>query len=78
MFGGGGVFHFRWGWFIAAFALGIFAVYVIEPAYDVVKKYPTPFDSESTVYTDMGGSCYMYKAKEVPCTRAAIAQPVAA
>jgi hypothetical protein len=73
-----GTFQFRWGVFVAAFALGMLYVYISEPAFQVVVKYPTPYDCDSIVYNALRGGCYKFSAKEVECTRAAVATPVAA
>lgn len=70
-------YRIRWGVFLAAFALGMLYVYVTEPAFQVMLKYPTPYD-RNIIYHDLGGGCYTYVAKEVPCTKDAVVQPVPA
>lgn len=52
--------------FVLAFALGIFYVYLTAPAPKIVFKYPTPFNTD-TVYTDLSGECYKFKANKVDC-----------
>jgi len=71
-------FQVRWGVLVSAFAFGMFMVYVLEPPYELIHKFPTPYDADTLVYHDMAGGCYMFKAREVPCTKDAVAQPVGA
>jgi hypothetical protein len=71
-------FRIRWGVLLAAFAVGIFIVYTTEPAFEVVPKFPTPFDCDRVVYHDLTGGCYMFKAEEVACDSSAESQPVGA
>ena len=58
---------FNFVYFIIAFFVGIFFVYLTTPKPQVIIKYPTIENSDSTVYIDESNLCYKYIPKEVDC-----------
>jgi hypothetical protein len=63
-------------WFVAAFALGILAVYVTAPTPHVVLKFPSPYNAGKVTYQDKSGECYRYRAEAVKCGGEAKSQPI--
>lgn len=49
--------------------IGIIGVYFINPAKNVIYKYPTPDNSSKTVYKDKNGICYKYESTAVDCDK---------
>jgi hypothetical protein len=45
----------------------ILTVYHEKPT--IVVKHPTPFNSNSTTYTNKEGGCYKYRFETVECSR---------
>lgn len=60
-------FCLHWPSFIIAFALGILYVYLTVPPKHVLLKHPTPFNAGKVTYHDDTGTCFVFKAKELPC-----------
>jgi hypothetical protein len=54
-------------WFIAAFALGMLAVYVTAPPPEIIVKFPSPYNVGKVTYKDKSGECYKYAAERVDC-----------
>ena len=54
-------------WFIIAFGIGMFLAYVSTPMPEIIYKYPTPENSNSTVYIDNASNCYKYKSNKTEC-----------
>jgi hypothetical protein len=54
-------------WFIIAFGIGIFLAYISIPNPEIIYKYPTPENSDSTVYIDNANNCYKYKSNKTDC-----------
>jgi hypothetical protein len=53
---------------IGSFFIGMLFVYAFKPKYEVVFKFPNPYNIDTTVYSDSNGQCYKYSMKEVSCT----------
>jgi len=62
-------YQFRWGWFLVAFAIGVFYVYLVKPKPLIVYKYPTPYNAGKVIYSDNVGSCYKFKVENVSCPK---------
>ena len=43
-------------WFIIAFGIGMFLAYVSTPHPEIIYKYPTPENSNTTVYMEKEGA----------------------
>lgn len=54
-------------WFIIAFGIGMFLAYVSTPSPEIIYKYPTYENSDSTVYIDSASNCYKYKSNKTKC-----------
>ena len=50
-------------WFIIAFGIGMFLAFITTPSPQIIYKYPTPENSNITVYLDNANNCYKYKMK---------------
>ena len=61
-------------YFFAALVIGLFVTYVMQPAPEVVVKFPSPYNARKIVYKDKAGACYTYKAtnEECPINKASI------
>jgi hypothetical protein len=53
--------------FFIAFAIGMFFIYVITPAPEVVVKFPTPWNAGKIIYKDDNDTCFVYKASKTSC-----------
>tara|TARA_Y100000591_G_C21549456_1_gene552927 strand:- start:416 stop:652 length:237 start_codon:yes stop_codon:yes gene_type:complete len=47
--------------------VGIFFVYISQPASTIIYVYPTPENVDKIQYKDTIGNCYEFKHKEVNC-----------
>lgn len=47
--------------------LGFFITYITSPPPQIVVKYPTIDNIQTTTYVDENGQCYKYFAEEVKC-----------
>lgn len=56
-------------WFIISLGIGLFIVYLTIPKPTIIIKYPTPDNSETTVFTDDTNNCYKFKTEEVICPK---------
>ncbi len=54
-------------YFIAAFCIGIILVNIIKPKPEIIMKFPTKYNIDSTVYEDKSGNCFKYTAEEKEC-----------
>jgi hypothetical protein len=54
-------------YFIIAFSVGLFFVYITHPAPEIVLKFPSPTNVDTVTYKDKNGQCYKYKADKVTC-----------
>jgi hypothetical protein len=54
-------------WFIIAFGIGIFFAYISIPLPEIIYKYPTPENSNSTIYIDNASNCYKYMPNKTDC-----------
>jgi len=52
---------------LISFALGMLYVYSITPPREIVYKFPNPYNTHNTVYTDSANQCYKYKAEKTHC-----------
>lgn len=65
--------------FILAFLLGISYVLFAHQPKKEVEYMPTPYNDDRHKFKDEVGNCFKYRAREVPCTPAAVPQrPVGA
>jgi hypothetical protein len=62
--------------FLIAFCIGLIGVALIEPAPELIIRWPTPQNSGLVTYLDRASNCYEYKAKKVKCTTDAMSIPV--
>lgn len=56
------IFYIMLGLFV-----GFLIIYATSPAPNIILKYPTIDNINTTTYIDDDGYCYKYYAKEVPC-----------
>ena len=54
-------------WFIIAFGIGMFLAYISTPMPEIIYKYPTPENSNTTIYIDNASNCYKYKSNKIDC-----------
>ena len=60
-------FKFKFGYFLAAFLIGLVICRLMEPEPDVVVKFPSPFNAGTITYRGDHGECYKYDADAVEC-----------
>jgi hypothetical protein len=53
--------------FIVSFAIGVFFVYITQPAKREIMVYPTPENVEHLLYKDNAGECFHFESQEVMC-----------
>ncbi len=56
-------------WFIIAFGIGMFLAYISTPMPEIIYKYPTPENSNTTIYMDNASNCYKYKSSKKDCPK---------
>jgi hypothetical protein len=56
-------------WFIIAFGIGMFFAYVSTPMPEIIYKYPTPENSNTTIYSDNANNCYKYQSNKTICPK---------
>jgi hypothetical protein len=61
--------YFNIFWFIIAFGIGIFLAYISTPIPVIIYKYPTPENSNSTIYIDNASNCYKYNSNKKECPK---------
>jgi hypothetical protein len=54
-------------YFIISFCIGIILVNIIKPKPEIIMKFPTKYNIDSTVYEDKSGNCFKYTAEEKEC-----------
>lgn len=55
-------------YFIIAFAVGMFYVYVTTPPPEIIEKFPSPYNTGSVKYTNKASnSCYYISATKKEC-----------
>lgn len=54
-------------YFLCAFGVGMFVVYITTPPPNVVLKFPSPYNAGKVTYSDKAGTCYKYTAHDVTC-----------
>lgn len=59
--------YFNTLWFFIGFAIGMFYVYIAQPAPKIIMKHPTPDNASKVVYHDAQNNCYRYLAEEIKC-----------
>ena len=60
-------FQFYFTIFIVGFILGIIYNFVFDPPHKIYVKYPTPLNSEKTVFTNSNNECYKVKSEQIKC-----------
>jgi len=68
--------YFEPWYFLVAFCVGMFLVYITVPTPEVIIRYPTPQNSGKLMYKDSADMCYVYDAKKVQCSKDAIETPL--
>jgi hypothetical protein len=53
-------------YFFLSFAIGLFMVYLFQPAPTVVVKFPSPYNAGKITYSK-DDSCYKFKSTMVDC-----------
>lgn len=53
--------------FVIGFAIGILYIYLVEPGYTRIVKYPTPETCGKIVYHDKSLNCFVYEYQKVNC-----------
>ena len=61
------MFRFRFGYFLAAFLVGLVFAYILSPENEVVIKFPSPVNAGSIVYDKGDGECFKYVAEKNEC-----------
>ena len=56
-------------YFLVSLAIGIFLVYINQPASTIIYVYPTPNNVDKIQYKDNIGNCYKFDYKEVECPK---------
>jgi hypothetical protein len=56
-------------WFIIAFGIGMFLAYVSTPMPEIIYKYPTTENSNTTIYSDNANNCYKYQSNKTECPK---------
>ena len=62
--------------FILSFSLGLFIVYCSTSKPTIVIKYPTPENSDSTIFKDDVDNCYKFNTREVKCPKGETVQGI--
>jgi len=56
--------------FLVSLAIGIFAVYILEPETRNIFIYPSPENRNKIQYKDKVDGCYEYEQTEIDCNKA--------
>ena len=56
-------------WFIIAFGIGMFLAYITTPLPEIIYKYPTHDNANTTIYIDNASNCYKYKPNKTECPK---------
>ena len=54
-------------YFFLALFIGFLMTYMFTPPPEIIYRYPTPENVNSSTYKDKGNHCFKYKANEVKC-----------
>tara|TARA_B110000967_G_C18782544_1_gene509060 strand:+ start:488 stop:760 length:273 start_codon:yes stop_codon:yes gene_type:complete len=57
-------------WFLVSLSLGLLFCYCSVPTPKIVIKFPTPYTSDTSVFSDDVDNCYKFKTTEVSCSDA--------
>jgi len=55
-------------YFLISLCVGIFLVYILSYQPQIIMRFPTPYNENTTIYKDKNEVCYKYKSKEVNCS----------
>ena len=55
--------------FIISFALGMFAVYILEPDTTKIKVYPSPDNNQYIQYKDEANNCFTFRQSSISCPK---------
>ena len=47
----------------------MFLAYISTPIPDIIYKYPTPENSNTTIYSDNANNCYKYQSNKTDCPK---------
>ena len=53
--------------FILSFTVGVFFVYITQPASREIMVYPNPENVEQLLYKDNANECFYFESEEVKC-----------
>jgi hypothetical protein len=56
-------------WFFLSLSLGLLIVYCSTPNPEIIIKYPTPENSNRTVFSDDSDNCYKFITDEIKCPK---------
>lgn len=52
---------------VISFCIGIGYIYIVTPPPTVIRKFPSPFNTDHLVYKDKESNCYKYKHEKIKC-----------
>lgn len=52
---------------VISFCIGIGYIYIVTPPPNIIRKFPSPFNTNTLVYKDNDNNCYKYKHEQVAC-----------
>lgn len=52
---------------VISFCIGIGYIYIVTPPPTVIRKFPSPFNTNHLVYKDKENNCYKYKHEKISC-----------
>jgi hypothetical protein len=55
-------------YFLISLCVGIFLVYILSYQPQIIMRFPTPDNENTTIYKDKNEVCYKYKSEEVNCS----------
>jgi hypothetical protein len=56
-------------WFFLSFAVGLLLCYIMQPAPEIVVRFPSPYNAGQVVYRDKAQNCFTYASTEVSCPK---------
>jgi hypothetical protein len=56
-------------YFVLAFSIGMFIVYITTPPPQIVLKFPSPYNAGKVIYADKANNCYTYEVSDVSCPK---------
>ena len=54
-------------WFLASLTIGLLYVYITNPPKNIIYKFPSPLNSNQTIYKDNSNLCFKFKSERVAC-----------